>query len=100
MQFTSSIEPVLATDDSIVEAPGRHRRNRHEPRLREAPLGPRVVDPPATDAASTPLWTRHTLGAIEAERDRRHARSVQTTVRYSTAPPAPAIPIRPGVLAR
>lgn len=99
MQLISSIEPVLATD-SDVEAPGRHRRDRYEPRLREAPFGPRVVDPAATEPASTPLWTRHTLGAIEAERDRRRARSVQTTVRYRTAPPAPAIPIRPGVLAR
>ena len=87
MQLTSPIEPVFVTD-SIVEEPGRHRRNRHEPRLC------------ATCEAPTPLWTRHTLGAIEADRDRRHARSAQTTVRYRTAPSAPAIPLRPELLAR
>lgn len=135
MQLTSPIEPVFVTD-SIVEEPGRRRRNRHEPRLCatcEAPLagqsadcwrcgatavepvrrtvtqyvaaapGPRVPNapaPPATDDTPTPLWTRHTLGAIEADRDRRHARSAQTTVRYRTAPSAPAIPLRRELLAR
>ena len=135
MQLTSPIEPVYVTD-SIVEEPGRHRRNRHEPRLCatcEAPLAgqsadcwrcgavavepvrrtvtqyvaavpaPHVPDAPAPSAADdvpTPLWTRHTLGAIEADRDRRHARSAQTTVRYRTAPSAPAIPLRPELLAR
>jgi hypothetical protein len=49
---------------------------------------------------ATPLWTRHSVGAIEADRDRRRARRVHTTVRYTTAPPAPAIPIRPEVVAQ
>jgi hypothetical protein len=85
MQLTSSIEPVLVTE-SIVEAP--------RPHVRDLPLRP------ATHEPSTPLWTRHTLGAIEADRDGRDARRVDTTVRYRTAPPAPAIPLRPEVVAR
>jgi len=31
MQPTGSIEPILAL--GLIEAPGRHRRSRHEPRL-------------------------------------------------------------------
>jgi len=46
------------------------------------------------------IAVRDTLGAIEADRDRRHARSAQTTVRYRTAPSAPAIPLRPELVAR
>ena len=70
------------------------RRRRARPHVPDAPA------PPAADDAPTPLWTRHTLGAIEADRDRRHARSAQTTVRYRTAPSAPAIPLRRELLAR
>jgi hypothetical protein len=122
MQITSSIEPVPALDH-IVEAPGRHRRNRHEPRLCltcAAPLAgqenscwrcahvpepvPRAVPdavpaaheplirhprpaPPtsATLDGTTPLWTRHTPGAIEAGRDRRLQRRTSAPIRYRTA---------------
>jgi hypothetical protein len=121
MQITSSIEPVLVVD-YIVEAPGRHRRNRHEPCLCvacAAPLaiqedacwrcGVQVPEPvrrPALGAVRaaptslrrpliaprpaaaldgmTPLWTRHTLGAIEADRDRRLERGGHAPIRYRT----------------
>jgi hypothetical protein len=78
MQLTSSIESVT---QYVPATPGLH-----------------VLTPPEPQA--TPLWTRHSVGAIEADRDRRRARRDHTTVRYSTAPPAPAIPIRPEVVAQ
>jgi hypothetical protein len=90
MQITSSIEPIPALDQ-IVEAPGRHRRHRHEPRLSPirqppaAPLGSATLD------GTTPLWTRHTLGAIEAGRDRRLQRRTSAPIRYRTAPRAEAV---------
>src|SRR4051794_8141271 len=104
MQLTGSIEPVFVLDH-VVEAPGRHRPGRHEPRMCAvcaAPLvardgacwrcGTAMADPvrhvvarsvqatprsplralPASPVAHAvpgrrpPLWTRHTLGAIEA----------------------------------
>ena len=78
MQLTRSIESVT---QHVAARPGL-----------------RVLGPPEPQA--TPLWTRHSVGAIEADRDRRRARRVHATVRYSTAPPAPAIPIRPEVVAQ
>jgi hypothetical protein len=125
MQLTGSIEPNLVLGH-VVEAPGRHRRSRHEPRLcavcaaplavqgggcwrcgavraeplrrvvaRSAQATPRsplraVPETPVAHAVPgqrTPLWTRHTLGAIEAGRDRRIKRRASAPVRYRSAPP-------------
>jgi hypothetical protein len=123
MQITSFVEPDRVLD-SIVDAPGRRRRNRHEPRMCAACGGPlasqegacsicgaRVPEsalravpaavrarpeslsarplatPPAlgpTDAM-TLLWTRHTRGAIEADRDRRIERRTHAPIVYRSA---------------
>jgi hypothetical protein len=44
------------------------------------------IDPvPLVDhLAETPLWTRHSRGAIEAGRDRRLQRRVHAPIRYLT----------------
>jgi hypothetical protein len=132
MQPTGSIEPIFVLGH-VAEAPGRHRRDGHEPRLcavcaapldaqrggcwrcgtaRAAPVRPvaarsvqatprsplRAV--PATPVAHavpgrrTPLWTRHTPGAIEAGRDRRLERRAPAPVRYHSAPRAGAVVTR------
>lgn len=129
MQPTGSIEPILALAD-LVEAPGRHRRSRHEPQLcavcaapldaqdggcwrcgtaraepvrrvvarpvRAAPRSPLRAVPATPVAHAVPgqrtlLWTRHTLGAIEAGRDRRLERREHAPVRYRSAPRARAL---------
>jgi hypothetical protein len=71
MQITSSIEPVPVLDQ-IVEAPGRHRHPLTAPRAAAASDG------------VTPLWTRHTVGAIEADRDRRLEYRAHAPIRYRT----------------
>ena len=40
--------------------------------------------PPVDHHAETPLWTRHSRGAIEAGRDRRLQRRVHAPIRYLT----------------
>ena len=71
MQITSSIEPVSILDQ-IVEAPGHHRHPLTAPRAAAAFDG------------MTPLWTRHTVGAIEADRDRRLEHRAHAPIRYRT----------------
>jgi hypothetical protein len=129
MQVTSSIEAVPVLED-IVEPPGHHRRNRHEPRMcavcaqplaaqegacwhcgtpvpeprravsaaRRTAVGPPILRalprPVAAVDGTTPLWTRHTLGAIEAGRDGRLARRAYAPVRYRMAPPAATVVVQ------
>jgi hypothetical protein len=82
MQPTGSIEPTFVLGH-VVEAPGRHRRSVPATPVAHAVPGQR-----------TPLWTRHTLGAIESGRDRRLERRVSAPVRYRTAPRARAFVTR------
>jgi hypothetical protein len=133
MQVTSPMQPIAVFDD-VVEAPGRHRRNRHEPRmcavcaaplagqagacwrcgtgvpepvrnvvlravratprpaLRHAPVRPMAQE---GHGGRTPLWTRHTRGAIEAGRDRRLESRASAPIRYRTAPAAATNVLRP-----
>jgi hypothetical protein len=58
----------------------------------EAPIRRPLATPAsATLNARTPLWTRHTVGAIEATRDARLERRGHAPIRYRTAPRAQVV---------
>jgi hypothetical protein len=80
----SSSTPVRRVLASSVQAPTRALRG-------AVPATPVAH---AVPGQRTPLWTRHTLGAIEAGRDRRLARRVSAPVRYRSAPGAAALVTR------
>jgi hypothetical protein len=80
MQVTSPMQPIPVLDD-VVEAPGRHRRNRHEPRMCA------VCAAPLAGQAGA-CW-RCGTGVPEPV---RHA---SAPLRYRTAPAAATNVLRP-----